>query len=131
MKHVTELTVDELQAVQLYCGVCVGRSPHWDGHDMNPPCVGAARAEIIRRARMTPPAPARAENSDPTRCVFDMCWVGRCSGTAGFGAYEEFCEKHAAVVCHCGQQAVKDCEQTMGAFVCGSPSCAHHRCKWH
>lgn len=24
------------------CGVCLGLSPSWDGHDKNPPCKGAA-----------------------------------------------------------------------------------------
>lgn len=27
------------------CGVCTGRSPSWDGHDVNPPCVGYAREQ--------------------------------------------------------------------------------------
>lgn len=45
------MTIDQLQAIRRYCGVCVGHSPSWDGHDMNPPCQGAAREEIIRRAR--------------------------------------------------------------------------------
>lgn len=25
------------------CGVCMGISPSWDGHDANPPCIGYAR----------------------------------------------------------------------------------------
>lgn len=45
------LTVDQLIAIRRYCGVCIGHSPSWDGHETNPPCQGAARDEIMRRAR--------------------------------------------------------------------------------
>jgi len=45
------LTVDELLEIDAWCNVCTGRSPYWDGHSQNPPCEGAAREEIVRRAR--------------------------------------------------------------------------------
>lgn len=51
MKSLSDMTVDELLAVDRVCGVCMGASPSWDGHDKNPPCIGAAREEIIERAR--------------------------------------------------------------------------------
>lgn len=28
------------------CGVCIGTSPTWDGHDKNPPCVNGACEEL-------------------------------------------------------------------------------------
>jgi hypothetical protein len=48
---VESLTVDELLEIDKWCRVCTGYSPPWDGHDQNPPCEGAAREEIVRRAR--------------------------------------------------------------------------------
>jgi hypothetical protein len=46
------MTVSQLLEVRGWCNVCSGRSPHWDGHDQDPPCQGAAREEIVRRARV-------------------------------------------------------------------------------
>lgn len=49
-KPIEEMTVDELLSVRAACDVCVGYHPSWYGHDRNPPCQGAAREEILRRA---------------------------------------------------------------------------------
>jgi hypothetical protein len=52
MSHKIEtLTVDELLEIDRWCNVCTGHSPHWDGHTYNPICQGAAREEIVKRAR--------------------------------------------------------------------------------
>lgn len=49
-RYVENLTVSELLDIDSWCDVCTGRSPRWDGHSYNPPCQGAAREEIVRRA---------------------------------------------------------------------------------
>lgn len=60
---------------------------------------------------------AKAAN---TTCGFDIAWVGRCKSKAdGTG----FCDEHQKVKCRCGRQAVRECDTTMGAFVCGFPTC--------
>lgn len=48
---VQRMTVDELTLITSTCNVCIGKSPKSDGHDQNPPCIGAALQEIIIRAR--------------------------------------------------------------------------------
>ena len=41
------------------CGVCLGLSPSWDGHDKNPPCETQARDDL--RAALSPaPTPGEA-----------------------------------------------------------------------
>jgi hypothetical protein len=50
-KQLQDMTVDELLAIRTPCDVCIGFSPLWHGHDRNPPCVGAAKEEILGRAR--------------------------------------------------------------------------------
>jgi hypothetical protein len=55
-----------------------------------------------------------------TQCGFDIAWVGRCKEPADTTG---FCEKHKLEKCRCGRQAVRECEATIGAFVCGHLTC--------
>lgn len=50
-KPIEQMTVDELLSIRHACDVCVGYHPLWYGHDRNPPCQGAAKEEILARAR--------------------------------------------------------------------------------
>ena len=61
------------------------------------------------------------------RCKRIMGWIGQCPNITP----NEFCEKHAKDTCFCGERATRDCESTMGAFVCGIPTCAEHACPAH
>ena len=54
-------------------------------------------------------------------CRFSKAWVGQCKEEADESG---FCKEHKGVKCvSCGEQATHDCDQTMGAFVCGAPLC--------
>jgi len=58
-------------------------------------------------------------------CVFSECWVGRCK--VGVIPGEEFCGQHLGKKCWaCDEQAISNCESTMGAFVCGVYQCEKH-----
>lgn len=66
------------------------------------------------------------EKKFDTQCGFDIAWVGRCKEPADTTG---FCAKHRLEKCRCGRQAVRECEATIGAFVCGHltcGSCTHH-----
>jgi hypothetical protein len=79
-------------------------------------------AELERRKKEAEKAKARKEG-----CQFDVSWVGRCKQPVS--GESEYCAKHQGVTCRCGKQAVRDCDATLGAFVCGTPmcgSCSHH-----
>ena len=64
------------------------------------------------------------EVEEITDCEFSIAWVGKCKnlGTNGF------CEEHAKEMCRCGRKAMKSCDATIGAFVCGAPLCEYCRC---
>lgn len=55
-------------------------------------------------------------------CGFSKAWVGKCKERVAFP--DDVCHAHSKIKCGCGKQAVKDCEATIGAFVCGRPTCA-------
>lgn len=55
------------------------------------------------------------------RCLFSKAWIGRCNEDALDGGY--VCEEHAEKKCSCGRQAIRDCDATVGAFVCGRLMC--------
>ena len=59
-----------------------------------------------------------------TECQFDKSWVGRCKRpTSG----KKFCSEHLQKKCYsCKEQATRDCEATIGAFVCGEMMCDKH-----
>ena len=50
-KRLEDMSIEELMMIDHACSVCIGLSPSGDGHDKNPPCVGAARDEILLRAK--------------------------------------------------------------------------------
>jgi hypothetical protein len=58
------------------------------------------------------------------QCEFDIAWVGRCKEPAGKTG---FCVEHTSRRCTCGRQAVRECEATIGAFVCGHLTCGKCR----
>jgi hypothetical protein len=60
-----------------------------------------------------------AKATDKT-CGFSIAWVGTCkTKTDGSG----FCDEHKKVKCRCGRQAIRECDATVGPFVCGFPTC--------
>jgi hypothetical protein len=69
--------------------------------------------------------PPRNQTKEDTRCVFDEAWIGRCKNEVSGDT--RFCWKHLGEKCSdCGKQAFKNCEATIGAFVCGSMLCSQH-----
>lgn len=66
------------------------------------------------------------EKAVDEQCQFDIAWVGRCKQTADKTG---FCDEHKKEKCRCGKQAVKSCDATIGAFVCGATTCG--RCSHH
>ena len=61
--------------------------------------------------------------SEPTRCRYEISWVGRCSRSAAEGS--DYCHDHAGKqCCVCGEQASHECNHT-GQFVCGAPMCVN------
>ena len=75
-----------------------------------------------------------------TECKYLVAWVGRCRAETVEG--EEYCTEHLlhednkdidrwnnlSKCCVCGGQAIEECGQTMGGFVCGSPLCDKPEC---
>lgn len=58
----------------------------------------------------------------PGKCKFELAWVGKCNKPTVRGS--EMCEKHAGIeCCSCGQPATRECDETLGPFVCGFPLC--------
>lgn len=55
-----------------------------------------------------------------TSCGFSIAWVGSCKAKADETG---FCDKHKKVKCRCGRQAIRECDTTVGPFVCGFPTC--------
>lgn len=52
-------------------------------------------------------------------CKFDRAWVGKCKVECD----GDFCDEHKdKVCCSCGEQATRECSETMG-LVCGFPLC--------
>lgn len=66
------------------------------------------------------------EKKTDTQCGFDEAWIGRCKEAADTSG---FCAKHRAMKCNCGRQAIRNCDATIGAFVCGHLTCG--RCSHH
>lgn len=70
----------------------------------------------------------RLEGLGMTCCEFHISWVGPC-GQATFGG-TRFCDKHKNLRCAvCGEQAVRDCDASVGGLMCGFPLCSecnHH-----
>lgn len=61
-----------------------------------------------------------AQAAAPKNCKFDIAWVGTCKQKAG---PDGVCDEHRKIKCRCGKQAVRECDTTMGPFVCGFPTC--------
>ena len=61
-----------------------------------------------------------AKAAAPKTCGFSIAWVGTCKQPAGA---EGVCDEHRKVKCRCGRQAIRECDTTMGPFVCGFPTC--------
>ena len=60
------------------------------------------------------------------QCIWDISWVGQCKQEA---VKDDLCEKHKDKTCtRCGRPAIRECEATLGAFVCGESLCGscHH-----
>jgi len=60
------------------------------------------------------------------KCQWVKAWIGTCNKPCTPG---EFCEEHSGRSCAgCGRGATRECDQTIGAFVCGSDLCdeCHH-----
>lgn len=72
--------------------------------------------------------PVVGNTDEGTECQFLEAWRGQCREDTDGG---RFCSRHKEYKCHCGAQAVKNCDETMGAFVCGASSCAAHSCPRH
>ena len=66
------------------------------------------------------------EALEPILCGFDMAWVGNCKKPVVEG--ETACRDHINIKCGCGKQATRDCEHTIGAFICGRNLCDSCRC---
>jgi hypothetical protein len=67
------------------------------------------------------------ETMNNPQCKFEKDWAGRCKSIALPNIH--FCEEHSKVVCsQCGKQATHSCEETHGAFVCGSNLCDNCNC---
>lgn len=74
-------------------------------------------------------------------CKFNRAWIGNCKNPV-VGAVEsddpfiddthegDFCEKHQGIKCKCGNQAVRECSDTLGPMVCGAPLCKTCRCNF-
>lgn len=60
-----------------------------------------------------------AKSSKDT-CGFSIAWVGTCKQKADATG---FCDEHKKIKCRCGRQAIRECDATMGPFVCGFPTC--------
>ena len=57
------------------------------------------------------------------RCAFDRAWCGPCSEYVDDEG--DRCEEHRGKVCaSCGAAASRECDKTMGPFVCGAPLCS-------
>jgi hypothetical protein len=53
-------------------------------------------------------------------CKYELAWVGRCKRGALLG--HDYCETHARLVCVVtGKQAIRECDHTLGALICGQP----------
>lgn len=83
---------------------------------------GMTREEFGRKVeadiaeRMTERA---AHLADPTKCHFELVWIGLCENPAKDG----FCEEHAGVKCiSCGRQATHQCSYG-SSLTCGHPLC--------
>ena len=63
----------------------------------------------------------RNELSSQIQCSFVEAWIGRCKNMTD-GSYP-YCSLHADKRCACGKQAKRNCEVTLGAFVCGQLTC--------
>lgn len=61
-----------------------------------------------------------AKAAEPKVCGFLVAWVGTCKQKAG---PDGVCDEHRKVKCRCGKQAIRECDTTMGPFVCGFPTC--------
>lgn len=65
------------------------------------------------------------------KCIYDVCWKGICNKETISNT--DFCEEHLGKKCqpnlrdNCDNQAVGDCHQYNGSFVCGSPLCEGHK----
>ena len=59
-------------------------------------------------------------------CQFDRAWIGPCDEPKQ-DPEGTFCKDHLGVLCSCGEQAFRECDQTMGAFVCGAKLCKDAR----
>lgn len=58
-------------------------------------------------------------------CIFDLAWIGQCKEPHLKG--KKFCQKHLEEKCFkCKKQAVIQCDQDAGSFVCGVPYCEKH-----
>lgn len=55
-------------------------------------------------------------------CGFDEAWIGLCKVPA------KLCTKHQNKRCRCGGKAIRSCDATIGAFVCGTYLCGQCRC---
>ncbi len=58
-------------------------------------------------------------------CQWSKAWIGRCQNKAV--DCNAFCEEHIGKICSgCKEVAIRDCEDTVGALVCGCNLC--HKC---
>ena len=77
-------------------------------------------AAVLRRAPKSESEP-EPEEQLPSHCIFIKAWIGECRKPTVDG--ETVCEEHSKEKCQCGEQATRTCDETMGAFVCGAPTC--------
>jgi len=68
-------------------------------------------------------------HNEKTRCAFVEAWIGQCSQLCVLGLV--VCDYHSTVKCSCKRQALSNCYETVGAFVCGNPTCGTCRCTYH
>ena len=54
-------------------------------------------------------------------CGFDVAWVGHCKK-------EKPCNEHKNEKCRCGSPAIKQCDNTIISFVCGTNLCGSCKC---
>lgn len=60
-------------------------------------------------------------------CSYSLAWRGPCGKDVVPG--EDYCQEHIDKKCSvCGCQATRECDHTMGAFVCGSALCDNCSC---
>lgn len=87
-----------------FCHVCTGRSPSWDGHDVNPPCETQAANEL-RAALASVPEPSDSEPVRATgaivterqRCICAVICLDHCRACNHSGRdLEEGCIRLAA-----------------------------------